>query len=186
MTQKEDRRVTRTKKLLRNALVELILEKGYGAITVQDILDRADVGRSTFYAHFNSKDDLLVGDAPYFNVFFEDIEEEGTDVELIPSFLDMFEHVAENRQLFRALVGGDGVHLVQDAVQKHLCTTFEARFNWFIEHGQPTPYPAPVLAHYLTGGLMSLVIWWLGEGMPYSPAILNDMFMEMARNTAVS
>lgn len=54
MVQKEARRVTQTKKLLRNALVKLILEKGHGAITVQDILDRADVGRSTFYTHFNS------------------------------------------------------------------------------------------------------------------------------------
>lgn len=186
MAQKEDRRVTRTKRLLRNALVELILEKGYGAITVQNILDRADVGRSTFYAHFNSKDDLLVGDAPYFHIIMDDVQEAGTDTELIPSLLDMFEHVAEQQQLFRALVAGKGVNLVQEAVQKHLYTTFEARFNWFAERGRPIPFPAPALAHYLTGGLMSLLKWWLDEEMPYSPEAINEMFMQMARNTVVA
>ncbi len=186
MTQKEDRRVTRTKKLLRNALVELILEKGYGAITVQDILDRADVGRSTFYAHFNSKDDLLVGDAPYFHIIMDDVQEAGTEAELIPSFLDMFEHVAEQRRLFRALVAGEGVNLVQEAAQKYLYTTLEARLNWFAEQGRPIPLPVPVLAHFLTGGLMSLLIWWLDAETPYSPAEINEMFLEMAHNTAVS
>ncbi|MBO0803611.1 MAG: TetR/AcrR family transcriptional regulator [Nocardiopsaceae bacterium] len=55
-----DRRVRRTRALLHQALIELILEKGYGRITVQDILDRADVGRSTFYSHYRDKDALLL------------------------------------------------------------------------------------------------------------------------------
>ncbi|MEM6707029.1 MAG: TetR/AcrR family transcriptional regulator, partial [Acidobacteriota bacterium] len=60
-TPKPDRRVTRTKRLLRQALMELVREKDYARITVQDILDRADVGRSTFYTHYRDKDDLLLG-----------------------------------------------------------------------------------------------------------------------------
>lgn len=186
MAQKEDRRVKRTKKLLRDALVELILEKGYGAITVQDILDQADVGRSTFYAHFGSKDDLLVGDAPYFHIMFEEDQSAEGVIDPIPSFLAMFEHVAEQRQLFRALVGGEGVNLVQQAVQTHLCTTFVAHFDLLAQHDQSLSLPSPVVAHYLTGGLMSLLIWWLDEEMPYSPDEINVMFMQMARGTAVS
>src|SRR5687767_3562998 len=54
-----DRRVRRTRRLVQQALVELILEKGYDAVTVTDIIDRADVGRSTFYAHFTDKQDVL-------------------------------------------------------------------------------------------------------------------------------
>ncbi len=56
---KEDRRVARTRQLLRDALVSLILERGYDEVTVQDVLDRANLGRSTFYAHYRNKDDLL-------------------------------------------------------------------------------------------------------------------------------
>lgn len=55
-----DRRVQRTRKVLQEAMVQLIREKGYDAITVQDILDRADVGRATFYAHYQSKEDLFM------------------------------------------------------------------------------------------------------------------------------
>src|SRR3954469_23951916 len=59
----QDRRVRRTRRLLREALLALVLEKGYEAVTVQDVLDRADVGRATFYAHFRDKDDLLISGA---------------------------------------------------------------------------------------------------------------------------
>src|SRR5258707_15719817 len=59
----EDRRIRRTRRLLRDGLLALVLEKGYDQITVQDILERADVGRATFYAHFRDKDDLLVSGA---------------------------------------------------------------------------------------------------------------------------
>lgn len=55
-----DRRVRRTRATLHRALIELMIERGYDRVTVQDVLNRADVGRSTFYAHFHSKDDLLV------------------------------------------------------------------------------------------------------------------------------
>ncbi|MBF6171744.1 TetR/AcrR family transcriptional regulator [Nocardia blacklockiae] len=61
MTEPADRRVRRTRRALHEALIGLMLERGYARVTVQDILDRADVGRSTFYAHFRNKDDLLVG-----------------------------------------------------------------------------------------------------------------------------
>ena len=57
---KEDRRVGRTRRLMHEALMALIVEKGYETVTVQDILDRADVGRSTFYAHYRDKDELLL------------------------------------------------------------------------------------------------------------------------------
>src|SRR5438552_11345004 len=58
---KEDRRIQRTRLMLRSAMVSLIRERGFEALTVQDIIDRADVGRSTFYSHFKSKEDLLEG-----------------------------------------------------------------------------------------------------------------------------
>src|SRR5262245_11059285 len=57
---KTDRRVKRTRELLQKALIELISEQGYDAITIQEIVDRADVARTTFYMHYNSKDDLFI------------------------------------------------------------------------------------------------------------------------------
>lgn len=60
MTEHADRRVRRTRAQLHRALIELMLERDYARISVRDILDRADVGRSTFYTHFRDKDDLLL------------------------------------------------------------------------------------------------------------------------------
>src|SRR5258708_2647627 len=57
---KTDRRVERTQELLQTALIELIGECGYDAITIQDIVDRANVGRTTFYLHYTSKDELFM------------------------------------------------------------------------------------------------------------------------------
>src|SRR5260370_17924001 len=70
-----DRRVQRTKKLLHKALMSLILEKKYESITVQEILDRADVGRSTFYMHFRDKDELLFSGFQYLQSFLESVPE---------------------------------------------------------------------------------------------------------------
>lgn len=61
--EKPDRRIRRTQKSLHDALISLVLQKNYDSITVQGILDRADVGRATFYSHFKSKDELLTSGA---------------------------------------------------------------------------------------------------------------------------
>lgn len=58
---KSDRRVHRTREVLQKALIELISEHGYDTITIQDIVDRANVGRTTFYLHYTSKDELFMG-----------------------------------------------------------------------------------------------------------------------------
>ena len=60
MAKKQDRRVQRTRQQPRGALLSLIQERGFEALSVQDIIDRANVGRVTFYAHFDNKEDLLV------------------------------------------------------------------------------------------------------------------------------
>jgi AcrR family transcriptional regulator len=60
---RDDRRIRRTRAALRQALIGLVLERGYDAVTIRDVVDRANVGRSTFYAHYPSKEDLLTAEA---------------------------------------------------------------------------------------------------------------------------
>ena len=68
----EDRRIQRTRQSLQNALSDLILEKGYEKVTVQDVIDRANVGRSTFYAHFENLDQLLLSGFEPLRAEFDD------------------------------------------------------------------------------------------------------------------
>src|SRR5262245_25510166 len=117
--ERRDRRVTRSRRLLQDALVALILERGYAAVTVQDVLDRADVGRATFYAHFHGKEALLLS---VFQELRKSIHDEltGLTPETIARFGEgvglmqpLFAHAAQHRRLYRALLGSrDGVMLL--------------------------------------------------------------------------
>src|SRR6476660_8751547 len=97
-----DRRVARSRRALKEALTDLILEEGFEAVTVQDVIDRADVGRSTFYAHFLDKDDLLMA-------ILADLEMPGLDPGSWepddPAFgwtLALFRHFGSGKRLFKA------------------------------------------------------------------------------------
>ena len=114
---KVDRRVRRTRELLRQALVSLILERGYEHLSVQDILDRADIGRSTFYAHYRDKDQLLLsGFDEAFAALAADIPNAETTSGQRGDFLvaahALLEHAQGHRQLWKALVGKPGAELV--------------------------------------------------------------------------
>src|ERR1700712_4163718 len=111
---KADRRSQRTRQMLSAALVALMLEKRYDEITVQDIIDQANVGRSTFYAHCLDKDDLLISDftrvldmvSQHMRQFTPDVQ--GT----LPSLALFFEHVQAHYHLYKALVRGGGIDLI--------------------------------------------------------------------------
>ena len=96
-----DRRIQRTKKHLSDAFIALILEKGYEAVTIQDIIDKANVGRSTFYAHFESKEQLLFsGHQHLSDALLNTMNEksnEGID------FLTLYKHAAESFQIAKAI-----------------------------------------------------------------------------------
>ena len=116
-TDRVDRRVQKTKRHLSQALIALIVEKGYERVTVQDILDKADVGRSTFYAHYESKDVLLV-DGPR-NLGLA-LLGEGAAADVASrhhpmAFRTLFEHVNESRPLAKAMLGKHAGSVILDA-----------------------------------------------------------------------
>jgi len=177
-----DRRVRRTRQILQDALTGLILEKPYHAITIQDVLDRADVGRSTFYTHYHNKDDLLMGS---FNRLLESMGrhlEARTDSESGIAFFptrELFQHVRDNHHLFKALVSGEGV----DLLFKHGKSALSQQIEHHLERQIPDPetisVPLPVLSNFLAGSLISLLQWWLENRMPYSPERLAVMYEQL-------
>src|SRR5918994_952362 len=126
MTQVMDRRAARTKKALHGALMSLILRKGYEAITVQDIIDEADVGRSTFYSHYTGKEDLLRSG---FQTLRAELAEarraagarsDGRHNEPLGFSLAMFEHASEYKHIYRALLGERGVVVAVNEIRRIL------------------------------------------------------------------
>lgn len=178
--QKQDRRIERTRKMLRDSLTELIMEKDYDKITVQDIIDRANVGRSTFYTHFLDKDDLLIGELSVFRIDVADhFEIQGEGVNPL-STLTIFEHVQENYPLYRAMIGTEGIELASRMAKKKISEHLENRFKQLLEIGHVVPVPAPVIIQFLTGALFDMMAWWLDNKMPYTPEEMDEMYLKLA------
>lgn len=184
---KIDRRVQRTRQLLHHALMSLIVEKGYNAITVQDIIDRANLGRSTFYAHYQDKEDLLLsGMEEVMHSLIRGTEnapgesQKRGESQRILSTLPIFRHAQEQHHLHKAIVGGRGIDVIIQAIQKHLSSHIQEQIEQLVAEGHTPSVPPPVLATYLAGTLLTLLIWWLDHNMPYPPERMEEMFQELA------
>jgi AcrR family transcriptional regulator len=179
---KTDRRIGRTLRLLQDALFTLILEKPYSAITVQDIIDRANVGRSTFYAHCRDKDDLLLrGFENMLDALSLHMDQEGiaaTGLGMFPS-LGLFRHVQDNHQLFKAMVWGQGVDLLFKHGQAYLAERIESHLSGLSVGGQESGVPLPVLSNFLAGAFIVLLKWWLDNRMPYSPERMDELYQQL-------
>lgn len=181
-----DRRVQRTRQLLNDALMSLIVEKGYDSITVQDIIDRANLGRSTFYAHYQDKDDLLLsGIEEVVHSLIRGVENSRVEHEgnrertQILSTAPMFRHATEQYHLHKAIVGGRGIDLIIESIQSHLSAHIREQIELLLPDGQSAAVPPDVIATYLAGTVLTLLNWWLDNDMPYPPERMDEMFQEL-------
>jgi len=175
MGDKPDRRSQRTRHLLSAALVELIREKEYNTITVSDIIDRANVGRSTFYTHFRDKDDLFVGELDRVIELLSQRIPNQAEMPFFPS-LGLFRHVGEEYQLYKSLLWGPGIDLLIKHMQKSLSKRIE---QGLLESGKEFNVPIPILANFIAGSFLTLLQWWLENKMVYSPEEMDKTFKEL-------
>lgn len=184
--ERTDRRILRTQMSLHQALRDLILEKRYDKITIQDIIDRANVGRSTFYAHFLDKGDLLAkGLQLYGQEFGEHVRtsEHQTEAEHVVHSLVFFQHAYENRDLYRAMIDGGGREFLLDTGRRHIMADIEAHLDARVKRGNRLSVPLDVATHYFAGALMSVVIWWIDGDMAIPPDEANALYQSMALPT---
>ena len=171
-----DRRVQRTRRTLREALVALTLERGWDDTSVQDVCDRADVGRSTFYTHFADKEELLLSG-------FDDLRQElrGHQVAAAPDrrvlgfARVLIEHAHANLRLFRAVIGKrSGL-----AVQRHFRqVVIDLVREDLAGHAPPGPRREAAV-HYLAGAFFDVVIWWLDTRTGLEPADLEQLVNDL-------
>lgn len=179
-SQTEDRRVQRTQKSLRDALIALILEKHYDTISVQDIIERANVGRSTFYLHFRDKEDLFRGDwQRMLEYFIGRITPENLQAGRIFPIRELFEHLKDFHHLYRALVKSGKIDRLFGYGQKYLAERIEIRINSDFNLETQTKIPIPFLANYLANEVFSQLKWWLDNDMPYPPEQMDEIFHQL-------
>lgn len=177
---KESRRTRRTRKLIEDALMSLMLNKRYDKITVQDIIDRADVGRSTFYAHFNDKEDLLISDFEHvFAGLSQQIDIDKESENEVFSTIELFKHIQAHHGLYKALVWGRGVELIFRQGNNILSRIFEKRLITLVEDRESPKVPIPILANHLAGSFLTLLKWWLDNNMRHSPEEMDQIYQQM-------
>jgi AcrR family transcriptional regulator len=178
---KYDRRSQRTQRILLEALVSLLQEKRYDVITVQDIIDRADVGRSTFYAHYQDKEDLMAGVLVHMMDVLSGMEGQQSETgspRLLP-VRELFEHVQQNQQLFKGVARGHGLELFSEKAQEYWSQKVAAELHAYLPEGQQSKVPIPVMAHFVSGTLVMMMRWWLDNKMPYSPQEMDEMLRRL-------
>ena len=183
--EEKDRRIRRTRKSLRDALMALILEKEFDAITIQEIADRADVNRATFYLHFKDKQDLLLRSM---QEIFDDLAArmqpptgENFRMDVPPQgAVSMFEHIAENADFYRAALGEKGIASFQARVRASLTEVSAKRLMMLQPDRTQDRIPLEITAAHTAGALMGMTIWWLEHGMPFSPEIMASHVMMLA------
>ncbi|MUT68345.1 TetR/AcrR family transcriptional regulator [Paenibacillus sp. NEAU-GSW1] len=180
---KEDRRISRTKRMLHEALLGLILEKGFESVTVQDIIDRANIGRSTFYAHFYDKHALLQYGFSYLQEHLSEQQQPYLRRSQHPnekprfSFsLPMFQHAHEHHKLYQALVGKQSGVVVQLQMKELFASLVRAEMLTFCQQDISSPFPMEVVEQFVVHSFTGLLTWWLDQSMPYSAEEMDHMF----------
>jgi len=180
---KIDRRVRKTQQQLGDALVVLILEKGYDGITIKDITERADVAHATFYRHYRDKDELL---ARKLVEIVQEIEAFTHE----PSLQDaegylIFKHAQENSTLYRILLSSPGTTHVRKRVNETIannilrnCKPLRATRRGII--------PPEIAAYHIAGSLLLLIEWWLNHDMPYQPHHMAKIYEQLVTGATLN
>ena len=172
-----DRRIERTRDRLGDALIALILEQPFDTITVQDVLDRAGVGRSTFYTHYRDKEDLFISDIDdFWALTASALSRRGERSDRIAPVRELFEHVSHAGELLAALNESGRMHDVMELGRLHLARAIEQRFREIPRGMNIAPERRPDLAHAFAGALVALLMRWLDQPNGRSPAQMDEPF----------
>ena len=180
---KPDQRIRRTHERLGMALLTLIQERPIDEVTVQDVLDRASVGRSTFYLHFRDKDDLLLSQLEMF------LENMSTALSIrkeashrVVPVAELFAHIGNQNKLYRALADSGRLNDFFDLAQGYFARGIEQRLTESKRLSNLQQRELVARSSALAGSMLSLLRWWLDRGEKESPRVMDELFHRMAWN----
>lgn len=180
-----DRRTVKTRQAIHEGLFSLMLEKQYNKITIQEIIDRANVGRSTFYSHFATKDELLLSSIEHLLVLLNEYVisymDQGEDKPRLIPVRELFEHIKENSRIMKGLIKANSADLFFEKAQTYWNDKIEGYLWSKLPEGKETKVKVPmsILTNHISSTLISLLKWWVNNKMSYSPSQMDQYFQEL-------
>lgn len=182
-TPQEDRRIQRTHQLLKEALLALIVEKGYETINVQDITDRANVGRATFYLHYPDKEHLALACVQ------ESMDKLTAEISLLPKGKGVvetaailvqktFQHMGKHQVFYLSFLNRNSSYPVVLQIQNGATEVIRKHLTQNLTDEQ-LPFPVSLLAEHLAASLMAMVKWWLNNDQPYSAEQMTFFHLQL-------
>lgn len=181
---KVDRRIERTEQLLKDALVSLILEKGYEAVTIKDITERANVAYVTFFRHYKEKDELLARMLEKVVEALAAAVDEGDSIDSVKKDRLIFEHAQQNHRLYRILLSSPGAMPIVKRVKAVIAARVLEKCRAFFE--SETAIPPEIFASHMASSLLSMLQWWLENDMPYPPERMAEIYSQLVVESAWS
>jgi AcrR family transcriptional regulator len=176
-----DRRIQRTRQLLREALFALIVERGYEAITVQDITERANLGRTTLYLHYRDKEELLQASLKtLIDELRQEVElSEETTCPYRRRSIRVFEHVTHQQHLYRALLSEAGSAGIGDLMRAYFADLYQRRIVEPLSLGNILSAKGEMIAASAAGALFGLLSWWLTHDLSPSAEEMGDLYWKL-------
>lgn len=170
-----DRRIAKTKKAIYHAFIELINEKGYEAIRVQDVIDVANVGRSTFYSHYESKETLL--EELCQDLFHHLFERQGESGDLEELLAHIFKHFRLNQDRVASLLLSRNPYFLQELKAELVHDVYPlVRENYLKDKAD---LPEDFLVHYVTSSFIETVTWWLQQRQKVNEKTLTRYYLTL-------
>lgn len=184
-----DRRVSRTRRLIREAFLSLVLEQGYESLTIEQLAERAQIARGTFYLHYRDKEDLLLA---IVGELIDDLIDQLSDIPISAWQLPeegvarphelIFQHAADHADLYRIVLRGEVTFSISKRLRA-IITDAASRFLTYKldQDGVSINPDIPLMAYVsgLAGSLLSTIGWWLEAEMPYGPTEMALIYQEM-------
>lgn len=181
---KTDARVIRTRNQLGDAIIQLMQQQPFEEITVQHVLDRAGVSRSTFYAHYTNKDDLFLADVDdFWEAMSTLLTRQGEASNRVAPVRELFSHAADTKAFQAALRASRKVHDVMELGRGHFARGIEARLRDMPQAGGVTSSSRTALALMFAGALFSLLERWLDSRTNETAEQLDDLYHQMVWGT---
>lgn len=179
-----DRRQRKTREAIFTAMIELLSKQEFGQITVGQIIDRADVGRATFYAHFEAKDDLLKELCEeLFCHLFDSMREEGQqhrhifDCDAPDSvFVHLFQHLQRNDNNILKLLSGKNRELFLPYFRSNLELLIRTQLPLFSQRKSEL-LPDSFWINHIVSTFVETLRWWVANGMVQSPEVITEYFL---------